>query len=263
MLSKNGVKILILIFIFSSFFVGNNTLAASKKDKDTDKDGLSDKLEAYYHTDKNNPDTDGDGYNDGIEVEYDYSPHAGPGVWMNEFDYDKDGLNDWLERWFGSDIGVADTDKDKMSDFDEVMFGRDPLDKKSDEKKFDRRIEVDRSSQRLNYYVDKVKLLNLPVSTGNPSSQTPEGTFSIERMIPDKRYVGPGYDLAGVKWNMQFKPSYYLHGAYWHNDFGIRTHSHGCVNLRTEDAGLLYKYMDIGVPVEVIGETPSGYYVGT
>lgn len=42
--------------------------------QDSDKDGLSDDLEAVYKTDKNNPDTDGDGYKDGEEVEKGYDP---------------------------------------------------------------------------------------------------------------------------------------------------------------------------------------------
>ncbi|MBU1896052.1 thrombospondin type 3 repeat-containing protein, partial [Patescibacteria group bacterium] len=69
---------------------------------DTDRDGLSDGEESYYHTDPENVDTDGDGYYDGVEVEFDYSPHIGDNKRMNEYDYDGDGLNDWVERWFGS-----------------------------------------------------------------------------------------------------------------------------------------------------------------
>jgi hypothetical protein len=41
---------------------------------DSDKDGLTDDLEAFYGTDKNNPDTDGDGYKDGEEVDNGYDP---------------------------------------------------------------------------------------------------------------------------------------------------------------------------------------------
>jgi len=41
---------------------------------DSDNDGLSDKEEEFYGTDKNNPDTDGDGYKDGDEVKNGYNP---------------------------------------------------------------------------------------------------------------------------------------------------------------------------------------------
>jgi len=229
---------------------------------DTDNDGLNDELELMYATDVGNPDTDGDGYFDGEEVTFDYSPHCGDGKWMNECDFDNDGLNDWLERWFGSSLNSQDTDGDGYSDFDEVMRGYSPKEAFG-ESLFNRYIEVDRTTQRLYYYVDGVKVLNFPVSTGNPGTETPEGTFQIERMIAEKSYVGPGYDIPGVTWNMQFKPMYYIHTAFWHNDFGKKTHSHGCINLREKDAQFLYKYMDVGVEILVVGETPANYVVGS
>ena len=231
---------------------------------DTDGDGLSDEQEALHYTDPNNPDTDGDGYSDGVEVEKGYSPLMASSTRMHESDYDGDGLNDWLEGWFGSDRGKKDTDADGHSDFDEVMRGFSPTNVTTTQ--FfggSRRIVVDRSTQHLGYFVDGVKILNFPVSTGNPGSETPGGSYAIQRMIANKRYVGPGYDLANVLWNMQFKPMYYLHGAYWHNDFGIKTHSHGCVNLRDTDAAFLFTYMDVGVPVDIVGVTPKGFFVGT
>ena len=45
---------------------------------DSDKDGLSDTLEAFYGTDPHNPDTDGDGLSDGYEVDHGLNPN-GPG----------------------------------------------------------------------------------------------------------------------------------------------------------------------------------------
>lgn len=235
---------------------------AAESAVDTDADGLADDLERQYYTDLFNPDTDGDGYADGVEVKNGYSPHQASSTRLHQSDYDQDGLNDWLEGWFGSDRGKADSDGDGYKDFEEVMHGYDPVDIEP-RRKFERRIVVDRATQRLYYFVDKVKVLNLPVSTGNYYSETPAGIFSIERLISNKRYRGPGYDLAGVKWNLQFKPGYYIHGAYWHNDFGRRTHSHGCVNMRNEDAAFLYKYMSVGVPVEIVGKTPGKFLVGT
>ncbi|PIR03122.1 MAG: hypothetical protein COV60_01945 [Candidatus Magasanikbacteria bacterium CG11_big_fil_rev_8_21_14_0_20_43_7] len=228
---------------------------------DTDNDGLSDEQESYYYTDPYTPDTDGDGYLDGIEVQMDYSPHLGDGKRMNESDFDKDGLNDWLERWFGSDSGVADTDENGETDYDAVMRGYSPV--SGTTTVFAREVIVDRTYQRLYYNTDGVKIHNFPISTGNPGSETPKGDFVALRKIPDKRYVGPGYDLSGVKWNVEFKPMYYLHAAYWHNDFGLRTHSHGCVNMRESDAKIVFDYIDAGVPIRVVGETPMGYLVGT
>lgn len=228
---------------------------------DSDGDGLSDEREKVFYTDPANPDTDGDGYLDGLEVDNGYSPHAGEGIKIGQYDYDEDGLSDWLELWFNSSIGLVDTDSDGVNDFEEVMEGHDPTDP-DNKKNFERRIEVDRTHQRLYYYVDKVKLFNFPVSTGNPWTPTPEGEFSVMRKIDNKRYIGPGYNLPGVKWNLEFLPTYYIHTAYWHDNFGERTMSHGCVNMREADVGMLYKYLDIGVPVKIIGETPQNRQVG-
>jgi hypothetical protein len=247
------------IFLFGLLFVASPVFAASI---DTDKDGLSDEEEVYYYTDPNNPDTDGDGYYDGVEVEFDYSPHVGGQKRMHEHDYDGDGLNDWLERWFGSDIGMPDTDGDELSDFDEVMFGHGPI-AISSSTTFAREIVVNLTSQQLYYFVDGIKVKTFPVSTGNPSTPTPPGEFTIRRLVDNKRYVGEDYDLPNVKWNMEFLPMYYIHGTYWHNSFGVRTYSHGCVNMKTEDAGLLYKYVDVDFPVTVTGTTPARFYVGT
>ena len=229
---------------------------------DSDNDGLSDDMEKYYYTDPNLADTDGDGYLDGEEIQADYSPHIGYGKRLHEFDYDKDGLNDWLERWFGSDLGKIDTDEDGISDFDEVMSGFSPV-SLSTSTRFSRKIVVDRTMQRLYYYVDNVKIINFPISTGIPSLETPRGEFKITAKIPKKRYIGLNYNLPNVWWNLEFLPMYYIHAAYWHNNFGIRTESHGCVNLRYRDAELIYKHTDIGVPITVTGTTPSKYYIGT
>ncbi|MBH41505.1 MAG: hypothetical protein CL685_02225 [Candidatus Magasanikbacteria bacterium] len=257
--TSQGISQIIIMVLLACFTPISPVFA---QDHDTDNDGLSNILEEVYHTDPYNPDTDGDGFFDGVEIAHDYSPHQGNGAWMHESDYDDDGLNDWLERWFGSDIGQIDTDGDGYNDFVEVSRGYDPKDIRPIIK-YSKKVEVDRTAQRLYYYVDGVKIENWPVSTGNPHSPTPEGEFTITTKIPKKRYSGPGYDLPGVEWNMKFKPLYYIHGAYWHNDFGQRTRSHGCVNMRTADAKKLYSYIDIGVPVSIIGNTPKHAIVGS
>lgn len=257
-LERNNGKQWVYVIFLMAFLL----LPVAVHGIDTDNDGLSDDQEALYYTNPKSADTDGDGFLDGIEVASGYSPTMVSSTKMHESDFDKDGLNDWLEIWFRSDLNKSDTDGDGKTDFDEVMSANSPTDPKNT-KKFARWIEVDRTSQRLNYYVDKVKILNLPTSTGNPHSPTPAGNFTVQKKIENKRYVGVGYDLPNVMWNLQFKPGYYIHTAYWHNDFGKRTHSHGCVNLLEKDAALLYTYVDVGVPVKIIGETPKKFVVGT
>jgi lipoprotein-anchoring transpeptidase ErfK/SrfK len=41
---------------------------------------------------------------------------------------------------------------------------------------------------------------------------------------------------------------YYVHGVYWHNDFGFPV-SHGCVTLGVPDAEWLYNWTPAGTPV--------------
>ena len=168
-----------------------------------------------------------------------------------------------MEIAFGTSIGLGDTDGDGHPDYDEVMHGYNPLDM-SPLATFPLRVEVDLSTQTLVYVVNEKKVKEFPVSTGNPQTPTPPGTYEVMRVVPIARYVGPGYDLPNVKWNIQFrKGGYFIHGAYWHNDFGKKTRSHGCVNMRTADAGWLYQYMKPGIPVVVKGTTPKRRIVGT
>ncbi len=256
--TKNKICSVILI----SVFIPLCFVSAVEDPLDSDSDGLSDELEKYYYTDPFNSDTDNDGYLDGEEVVGDYSPHLGNKKRLHEGDYDGDGLNDWLERWFGSDLGVTDSDGDGVEDLDEVLSGSSPA-KFGTSTEFERHVVVDRSWQRLYYYVDGVKIKNFPVSTGIPYLETPGGEFSVTGKIPVKRYVGSDYDLPNVWWNLEFFPMYYIHAAYWHNNFGMRTESHGCVNMRFKDAELLYRHIDVGVPITVTGTTPSRFYVGT
>lgn len=224
-------------------------------DVDTDSDGLSNIMEKIYYTDSANHDTDGDGYMDGLEVTHGYSPHSKEGLKLTATDYDEDGLSDFAEIQFQTDMGQKDTDTDGFSDFEEVMAGFNPTSRDS-ARAYPQRIVIDLSRQQLQYRVHDVVIKEFPVSTGRLGRQTPTGSFTVERKIPVKRYTGPNYDYKNVKWNLQFKPQYYIHTAYWHNDFGILPRSAGCINMREKDVELLYGYIDVGVPVDVVGKTP-------
>jgi lipoprotein-anchoring transpeptidase ErfK/SrfK len=49
---------------------------------------------------------------------------------------------------------------------------------------------------------------------------------------------------------MYFYKDYGLHGTYWHNNFGTPM-SHGCINLKTKDAGWLFDYAKVGTVVNI------------
>jgi lipoprotein-anchoring transpeptidase ErfK/SrfK len=55
------------------------------------------------------------------------------------------------------------------------------------------------------------------------------------------------FELRDVPWIQYFASGYALHGAYWHDVFGI-PRSHGCVNLSPIDARLLFFWTDPPVP---------------
>ncbi len=170
-------------------------------------------------------------------------------------DFDGDGLADEVEMALGTNPLAPDTDLDGFIDGVEVQNGYNPFVGGRD-RSLARAVKVDLSTQQLSYYLNNVKIASLPVSSGLLSTLTPTGEFRILRKVATKRYTGANYDYPNTKWNLEFKRGYYLHGAYWHTQFGKRPMSHGCVNLSTADAGILYKFLDVGDKVVISGKTP-------
>lgn len=114
-------------------------------------------------------------------------------------------------------------------------------------------IEVDLASQTLTAWNDREPDARLPISSGKPGFGTPLGAFSISQKVPAKRTAatvnGEHWDIPGVPWIMVFRSGgYYVHGVYWHNDFGAPV-SHGCVTLSVPDAEWLYYWTPSGAPV--------------
>ena len=236
------------------FLPGSNVFA---EPLDSDNDALTDDQEiATYHTDPHNPDTDGDGRLDGFEVKNGFSPHTALRKKLSEIDSDHDGLNDALEIALATNLTNSDTDVDGKKDGEEVFAGFNPL-AGEDSRAVKRHVEVDLTTQQLHYYMNDVKIGSMPVSSGKLITPTPKGEFTVLRKVPVVHYIGPGYNLPNTKWNLEFKKSFYLHGAYWHNQFGIRPMSHGCVNIAYKNAEKLYQFLDAGDKVIVTGKTPS------
>lgn len=141
-------------------------------------------------------------------------------------------------------------------------------------------ISVDLSTQRLYAYEGEEKVFEFPVSTGK-WGRTPPGEYKIwVKLLRTKMEGGSGndyYNLPNVPYTMFFyndkipkSRGYALHGAYWHNNFGY-TMSHGCVNIRPEDAAKLFEWAEPisdgnvthatkdnpGTVVTIYGEPPS------
>lgn len=118
----------------------------------------------------------------------------------------------------------------------------------------DRYVEVNISEQTTTLWEQGYVRQSYLISSGLHSTPTPIGEFSILKKLETHVYDGrPEYFFPNTKWNLRYKAggtgsNYYFHTAYWHNNFGNRM-SHGCVNMREEDAEFLYHWADIGTPV--------------
>lgn len=221
---------------------------------DSDGDGLSDEAElTQYFTDPQKWDTDGDGFSDGEEVANHYSPHQ-PDSSLSQTDLDKDGLSDWQELQFGTDMSRADTDSDGFSDFAEIQKGFDPL--SAEPKKLPQKIVIDRKSQTLTAYLKDIPLAIWPVSTGKAGYETPAGTYTVNNKVP--RAWSRTYGLWMPYWMSFIGSQYGIHelpewpgglkeGA---NHLGIPV-SHGCVRLGVGPAQWLYNWADVGTTVVV------------
>ena len=67
---------------------------------------------------------------------------------------------------------------------------------------------------------------------------------------------GDSYNLRDVPFVQYFHKGYALHGTYWHENFGVPM-SHGCINMRTEDAKWLFLWV---LPLHEIGKTYNRGY---
>lgn len=119
----------------------------------------------------------------------------------------------------------------------------------------ERHIEVDLTHQKVYAIEGGQKVYEFSVSTGK-WAPTPTGEFTIWAKVRSQKMSGgvPGtgtyYYLPNVPWVMFFSNNenpgsrgFSLHGTYWHNNFG-HPMSHGCVNMRIEDAATLFEWAD-------------------
>jgi lipoprotein-anchoring transpeptidase ErfK/SrfK len=121
----------------------------------------------------------------------------------------------------------------------------------------DKRIEVSLDRQFLSAYEGDQVVFGAKISSGQGNkdvpigTRTPKGRFHITSKSPSKHMGSlsasgaPGtYSLPGVPWTsfFIFETGVAFHGTFWHNNFGI-TMSHGCINMRNEDAKWLFRWV--------------------
>ncbi len=143
-------------------------------------------------------------------------------------------------------------------------------------------IYIDLTNQKLYAKEGDNVVYEFLISSGK-WGKTPTGDFNIwiklnaTRMKGGSRELGTYYDLPNVQWTMFFynnqipkSRGYGIHGAYWHNNFG-HPMSHGCINMRTEEAKLIYDWANPvsvgystratadnpGTPITIYGKAPN------
>ena len=127
----------------------------------------------------------------------------------------------------------------------------------------DKRIEVNLAAQWLFAYEGDVEVFQTRIASGKTfywedgtvdCFETPTGAHRVLLKAP-ARHMGSrgtlgGFDYPGVPWCTFFtEAGLAIHGTYWHNDYGAKR-SHGCINVRPEDAFWIYRWTNPEAPYE-------------
>lgn len=135
----------------------------------------------------------------------------------------------------------------------------------------EKHIYVNLTTQTLSAYEGSSLFMQSLISSGL-WGRTPKGEFTIWSKFRATRMAGGSgedyYDLPNVPYVMFFsndtvpgESGFSLHGTYWHNNFG-HAMSHGCVNMKTTDAGKIYDWADApadgqpGTKITIYGDLP-------
>lgn len=121
-------------------------------------------------------------------------------------------------------------------------------------------IDVNLTKQTLMLYEGERPVYATLISSGEAGLEDPKHTTATKRGIfrihtkhvtatMSSDEVGEEFELRDVPYVQYFdKEGYALHGAYWHDRFGI-PRSHGCINLAPEDARRIFSWTEPQVPI--------------
>ncbi len=83
------------------------------------------------------------------------------------------------------------------------------------------------------------------VALGKDATPTHAGEFTVRAKVPVQTMSGRDFYLPGVTWVSYFDGDISFHSCYWHSNWGTKQ-SHGCVNMRAEDAKVVYDHLVVG-----------------
>jgi hypothetical protein len=240
--------------------------------KDSDGDGLDDRIEMSIGTDPYNEDSDFDSYDDGLEIKSHFNPlskgrmpidlkfsaslagrillqveESGEIWYVNPDDNLRYYIGDAEDlfnviRYIGKGINSDNINKIQNSFFI-----------KEDDIK---NIKVDTgSSQRLYYYLGDKQIGSFLISAGISSSPTPKGEYkiinkSLRAWSPYGSWMPYWLGLGTGKFGfheLPIWPNGYREGE---DHLGVAV-SHGCIRLGIGPARFLYEWSEIGTPVYI------------
>ena len=121
-------------------------------------------------------------------------------------------------------------------------------------------LDVNLSKQTVVLYEGERPVFATLISSGEAGLEDPKHTTATKRGIfrihtkhitatMSSSEVGEEFELRDVPYVQYFdKEGYALHGAYWHDRFGVPK-SHGCINLAPEDARRIFHWTEPQVPI--------------
>lgn len=120
-------------------------------------------------------------------------------------------------------------------------------------------VEVDMTNQWVCMYINREKILETDMVSGtytNPSRRTPPGTYTLywkkSPAVLKSDKPGDSYENPVTYW-MPFNGGIGFHDANWRGSFGgsiyMYSGSHGCINLPTSAAKVIYDNIYKGMPI--------------
>lgn len=111
-------------------------------------------------------------------------------------------------------------------------------------------IDVNLSTQVLTVCMGGFPYRTFLMSTGRSGYETPTGNYSIGEKYVSIAMSGPDYMIPDVPYAMHVVRGIFIHGCYWHNNFGTPM-SHGCINVSVDNAAWLFDWTPYGTPVNI------------